>query len=76
MPVSIDGRTNVHGAQEVQRSWDTWNMKSGWDTDPNLANANIILGDPGQVLTKALMHDPRYRVVFNDGVSVLIVRER
>jgi hypothetical protein len=76
MPVSIDGRTNIHGAREIQRSWDTWELKPGWDTDPNLVNANIILGAPYRELTQRLMHDPQYRVVFNDGVSVLIIRNR
>ncbi len=74
LPPSIDGRTNVHGAQEIERSWDTWNMAPGWDQDPNLAKANIILGNPSRALTKALQHDTRYRVAFNDGVSVLFLK--
>jgi len=74
MPVSIDGRTNVHGQDRIENSWNTWKMGPNWQNDPNLNRANLIIGEPELPLTKALAHDSRYRVAFNDGVSVLFVR--
>ena len=76
MPVSMDGRTNVHNAVEIERSWNTWNMGPGWESDPNLARARVIVADPSRALTKELARNPNFSVVFNDGVSVLLVRQK
>lgn len=73
-PVTIDGRTNIHGASRIENSWNTWNLGPNWDHDPNLSSANLIIAEPTLPLTKALTRDPHYQLVFNDGVSMLFVR--
>jgi hypothetical protein len=73
-PVTIDGRTNIHGAARIENSWNTWNLGPNWERDPNLAPANLIIAEPSLALTKALSHDPHYQLAFNDGVSFLFVR--
>jgi hypothetical protein len=73
-PVSIDGRTNIHGAARIENSWNTWNLGPNWDRDPNLTSANLIIAEPSLALTRALTHDPHYQLAFNDGVSLLFVR--
>jgi hypothetical protein len=74
-PVSIDGRTNVHGAARIENSWNTWNLGTNWQSDPNLASANLIIAEPALPLTKALANNPHYQLAFSDGVSLLFVRK-
>ena len=73
-PVTIDGRTNVHGGAELKRSFDTWNGMPDWQSDPLLQHANLVVAEPQYALTQLLRLDPRFRVVFDDGVSVLFQR--
>ena len=73
-PVSIDGRTNVHGAARIENSWNTWNLGPNWERDPNFTNAKLIIAEPTLPLTKSLEHDPHFQLAFNDGVSLLFVR--
>jgi hypothetical protein len=73
-PVSIDGRTNVHGAARIENSWNTWNLGPNWQSDPNLASANLIIAEPTLPLSKALAKNPHYQLAFSDGVSLLFIR--
>jgi hypothetical protein len=74
MPVVIDGRTNVHGQDEISHSQATWELQPGWSKNPYLANANVVLANSGAALTQELYRDPRFNAVFSDPVSVLFVR--
>jgi hypothetical protein len=74
IPVAMDGRTNVHGQDEVGRSINTWLMRPGWDRDPLLNNANLIIGTPKKALTNYLRLDPHFKMVFDDGVAVVFQR--
>lgn len=73
-PVSIDGRTNIHGQTRIENSWNTWNLGLNWYHDPKLTSANLIIAEPTLPLTKSLSRDPHYQLAFNDGVSLLFVR--
>ena len=75
MPVAIDGRTNVHGQDEIARSLQTWNVwGNNWEDDPLLERANLVIGPPSAALTYALRLDPHFKVVFSDGTVVLYQR--
>src|SRR6185369_16734408 len=74
IPVAMDGRTNVHGQDEVGRSINTWWLNPGWDRDPLLNNANLVIGTPRKALTSYLRKDPHFKVLFDDGVAVLFQR--
>jgi len=74
MPVAVDGRTNVHGQEELGRSFATWSGAPGWESDPLLAGANLVIASPGFPLTQLLRLDPRFQAVFDDGVSVVFQR--
>jgi hypothetical protein len=75
MPVVIDGRTNVHGQDEVGRSLETWNMAGeGWYDDPLLQKANLVIAQPGLALTYALRNDPHFKLAFSDGTVFLYQR--
>jgi hypothetical protein len=75
MPVVIDGRTNVHGQDEISRSLQTWNVfGDDWYDDPLLQQANLVIGDPQYALTYALRVDPHFKEVFRDRTAVLYQR--
>src|SRR6185312_2863731 len=75
--VSIDGRTNVHDAAELDRSFNTWSGGPGWQSDPLLQGANLVIASPTFALTQLLRMDTeQWRPVFDDGVSVVFQRIR
>jgi len=73
-PVAIDGRTNIHGQDEVIQSHDTWYLLPGWDQNPLLTKANLVVGSPDKPLTNYLRKDPHFKVLYDDGTCVLFQR--
>ncbi len=60
LPVAIDGRTNLHGEERLQRNDDTWDARPGWRDDPELEAANLVIGAPSLPLTALLRRDDRF----------------
>jgi hypothetical protein len=73
MRVANDGRTNVHGDARVEQDWKVWNGKPGWDSDPELTAANLIVADKKYALTELLKRDGRFRLVFEDKDAAVFV---
>ena len=73
-PVSIDGRTLVHGAPRVLRCTRTERGEEGWQSDPELAAARLIILPRKLTLTSLLRRDARFRVEYEDAVAVVFVR--
>jgi hypothetical protein len=73
MRVANDGRTNVHGDARVEQDWKVWNGKAGWESDPELLAANLILADKKYALTELLKRDRRFRLVFEDKDAAVFV---
>ncbi len=76
LPASIDGRTNLHGEQRLQRNEDTWNGRPAWRDDPELASANLVIGAPTYPLVELLRRDDRFQLAYEDRVAVVFVRRR
>jgi len=74
LPVSIDSRTNIYGDARIARSLDTFNCVDGWQTDPELASANVVVGQVGECLSSALQADPKFELVYRDEIAVVFVR--
>lgn len=72
-PVSMDGRTNLHGEERLQRSFSTW-MGNGWRDDPELNQAGFVIAPVGWALTELLRLDPRFEKVYEDAVTVVFTR--
>jgi hypothetical protein len=73
LPVAIDGRTSVHGDARVSRWMSTWRGEPGWDADPDLQRAAVILAPPRMPLTSLLRRDGHFRLVHEDAVAVVFV---
>ena len=71
--VFIDGRTNVHGKERTARNFATWRAEN-WESDPDLAAADVVIAPRQTPLTNALTASPEFTVLFGDAVSVLFER--
>lgn len=72
-PVSIYGRNTVYGVQKVLRSDATWNGQVGWDSDPDLLRANLIIAKRGAPLVQLLQLQPCLQAVYEDPVAVVFI---
>jgi hypothetical protein len=71
LPVSMDGRANVHGDERVAHYYAVWNGKPEWATDAELSQANIVLARTEAPLASLLRLDSRFRIVFEDVQAVV-----
>lgn len=71
VPVSLDGRTNVHTQDEILRSFPLWNGQTGWQNRIELQRANLVISDHSWPLAFLLRRDPRFRIAYEDRTAVL-----
>jgi hypothetical protein len=75
LPVSIDGRTNLYGEDRLRRSIRTWAGLPGWESEPDLLGAAVIVGPRTQRLTELLLERPdEWVAIYEDDVSVVFIR--
>ena len=48
----------------------------GWDTDPELSAAGVVIAPVKLPLTSLLRLDPRFRLVYEDDVAVVFVAKQ
>jgi len=75
LPVAMDGRTNVHSEDHAVRNADTWLGRPTWQSDPDLAQAKIVIGPRDLPLVSLLRLGDRFRVAYEDpdGPAVVFV---
>ena len=73
LPVSIDGRTNLHGEERIDLSLRTWRGILGWHDDPELAAAQVVLIDADSALASLLRLDRRYELIYEDEQAAIFV---
>lgn len=73
LPVAMDGRTNLHGEARIRRSVSTWEGKTGWQNDPELIRARLVIAPTAYHLTKLLQSDRRFRLVYQDRTALVFV---
>ena len=71
--VSMDGRTNLHGDQRIERSINTWSGLRGWESDPELMKARLVIGGVNDALTNAIRKDSRFKLVYEDAIAAVFV---
>jgi hypothetical protein len=72
LPVSMDGRTNVHSDAQVIRGMETTHAEQSWARDEELFRAKTILLERKRPLISVLRADRRFRVVYEDKTAVVI----
>lgn len=77
MPVCIDNRSNLYGPERVDRIRRVWFGFLDWQADPELVEADVIVGRSNSPLAHVLRHDPRspFRIVYEDELAVVCVRK-
>jgi len=73
--VSMDGRTNVHGDERVKAYADALRGLPGWEKDPDLAAANLIIWPTKSPLSGLLRGDSRFKQVYSDPQATVFVRQ-
>jgi hypothetical protein len=73
LPVSMDGRTNLHGDQRIERSFKTWSGLRGWESDPELMKARLFIGGVNDALTSAMRTDSRFKLVYEDAIAAVFI---
>ena len=74
-PVSIDGRTYVYASEFIQHSARMWNGAPGWEADPEIARASVVVGSLEHPLVVLLARDARFERAYEDAVSAVYVRK-
>jgi hypothetical protein len=75
LPVSMDGRTNVHGGPRTERNIRTWSCMANWKADADLRSANLVIGPPTVPLAYALKFEPDFQVVYQDATAIVFTRK-
>lgn len=75
-PVAIDGRTNLHGDERLERYGRVWAGLPGWQADPDLSAAGVVLTPRDSPLASLLLTDRRFREVYQDDLARVFVRRR
>jgi hypothetical protein len=73
MPVSMDGRQNVYGDEQLDRSERTWSGQPEWASDPDLRKAGLVIGPARASLTQLLRVDPRFELAYEDNLAAVFV---
>jgi hypothetical protein len=73
LPVSMDGRMNVHGDQRIERSFNTWDGLRGWESDPELMKARLVISSVRDALTNLMRTDSRFKLVYEDAIAAVFV---
>jgi hypothetical protein len=73
LPVTMDGRANLHGDERIKRSLATWTGKKSWASDPELATARLVIANTNQALASLLRSDPRFELIHEDEVAAVFV---
>ena len=74
MPVIIDGRLNLYGDQRLEQSIKTWQGRPGWDSDPDLLKARLVISDRNFAFTSLLRLHPNYKLAYEDNVAAVFIR--
>jgi hypothetical protein len=74
LPVSIDGRADLHGPERIRRNVETISGLRGWDTDSDLQAANAVIIRANAALASLLRLDPRFELVHEDPVAAVFLR--
>jgi hypothetical protein len=74
LPVAMDGRTNVEGQPRIVRFSKIWKGKPGWNSDPALARAGVVITPRDAAIAALLRMDPRFRVAYQDTQAVVFER--
>jgi hypothetical protein len=75
LPVSMDGRTNVHGEERIVQYDALWKGKPGWSANPELERANVVITPQDAAIASLLRTDEHFKVAYEDVQAVVFQRK-
>jgi hypothetical protein len=72
-PVSMYGRNTDYGVERVIRSFETWDGAPGWDSDPDLVTANLIIAQAQAPLVQLLRLQPCLQLAYEDQLAAVFI---
>jgi hypothetical protein len=75
LPAAMDGRTNLHGDERILRFGATFSGAAGWQDDPDLCAAGVVIAPADTPLASLLATDPRFRLVHEDALARVFVKK-
>jgi hypothetical protein len=75
-PITIDGRAALYGDERFFRNIATWNAAQDWASDTALTGARVVIGPVQAPLTQVLRLDNRYKLVYEDKLSAVFIKNR
>lgn len=75
IPTQIDSRGNVHSPEKLWRSASTWNLVPGWESDPDLVAAKLIIAPRDLPLSQHLLTDSRFKLAYKDDLAFVFTRQ-
>jgi hypothetical protein len=74
--VALDGRTNLHGDERIERFGRTWSGAPGWQDDPDLSAAGVVIAPVDSPLASLLARDGRFALDYEDELARVYVARR
>jgi hypothetical protein len=74
-PVFVDGRTDLYGDALLTRYLHTALGRPGWEQTLDEYGINLVLVETGSGLALRLLDDPAWRLVYDDPLASVYVRE-
>jgi hypothetical protein len=73
LPVSIDGRNNIHDADRLRHTAEVWNGMPNWASDAELSGARVVIAEKVLPLTQLLRLDSRFELVYEDQLATVFI---
>ncbi|MFZ0705467.1 MAG: hypothetical protein WAM71_07685 [Candidatus Korobacteraceae bacterium] len=73
-PVAVDGRNDLYGDQLDELFYASQNGDAGYQTDPYLNEAGVVLLAADLPLAKLLTADSRFQLIYQDAMAVVFAR--
>jgi len=73
LPVTIDGRGNLHEAVRIKQFANTWDGIHDWASSPELNAARLVIAEKYVPLTQLLRLDNRFELVYEDEVAAVFI---
>ncbi|MBL8794783.1 MAG: hypothetical protein JNM56_12820 [Planctomycetia bacterium] len=75
LPVALDWRTTVHGQDRILRHMGNWSGQPGWENDPELRDARLVLVERATPLHELLRRSGKFEQVYEDELAAVLIRK-
>jgi hypothetical protein len=74
--VFFDGRSDMYGEERLKEYFKVVTLETGWETVLEKYNINWIIYNSKSILSRVLIKDKEWRLIYSDKVATIFVRDR